>query len=81
VRARVPAASNTQTITSAPAGVKRALKWRRQKLPSAWLNSASVPSESGPTIRVAERGAGWASAPINVAKPPASGAKRSVSPR
>ena len=32
----------------APAGVKRTLKWRRQKLPSAWANSASVPSSVGP---------------------------------
>ena len=80
VRARVPAASNTQTITSAPAGVKRTLKWRRQKLPSAWLNSASVPSESGRTVSVAERGAGCASARASWATPSISGPKRSVSP-
>ena len=60
VRARVPSASNTQTIRSAPAGVKRALKWRRQKLPSAKANSASVPSASGRDgqARRARRGLG-----------------------
>ena len=54
VRARVPSASNTQTIRSAPVGVKRTLKWRRQKLPSAKANSASVPSDSGRTVSVAD---------------------------
>ena len=56
MRARVPAASNTQRMMSPPPGVKRTVKWRRQKLPSAWANKASVPSRSRPTVRVAERG-------------------------
>ena len=80
VRARVPAASNTQTIMSAPPGVKRTVKWRRQKLPSAWANSASVPKQSGRTVSVAERGAGCASAEASWATPSIRAPKRNVSP-
>lgn len=80
VRARVPLASKTQRITSAPADVKVAVKYRRQKLPSEWVNSASVPSWFGRSVRLAERGKACASAERRRATPPVTWPKNMVSP-